>query len=102
MLKAIDWRAHSTTDGMEVITNVPPFRLRTWDLCMREYIRIKAKDPNHKLRSMMRNWMQIGQTLSPCAYLIQHSREWTTITEDLGETKHLPRHLTECWKYRES
>ena len=76
-------KAHSTTDGMEVLTNVPPFRLRTWDLCMREYIRIKAKDPNHKLRSMMRNSMQIGQTLSPCAYLIQHSREWTTITEDL-------------------
>ena len=38
-------KAHSTTDGMEVITNVPPFRLRTWDLCMREYIRIKGSQP---------------------------------------------------------
>ena len=76
-------KAHSTTDGMEVIANVPPLRLRLWDLCMREFIRIQAKDENHHLKKMMSTSLRKGQKLSPCAYLEQESRDWSSITVDL-------------------
>ena len=76
-------KAHSSTDAIEVIVNVPPFRLRSWDLCMREFIRIQAKEDSHHLKSMMNNSMEKGRQLSPCAILKQQSREWSSMTDDL-------------------
>ena len=64
-------KAHSSTDAIEVILNVPPFRLRPWDLCMRKFIRIKAKEDSHHLKTMMNNAMEKSRQLSPCAFLKQ-------------------------------
>ena len=76
-------KAHSSTYALEVITRVPPVRLRIWDLCMREFIRIEAKEASHHLKIMMNDSLQKGRNLSPCAYLQQQSRDWSSLTDDL-------------------
>ena len=73
-------KAHLSTDAIKVIVNVPPFRLRSWDLCMREFIRIQAKEDSHHLKTMMNKPTEKGRQLSPCAFLKQQSREWSSMT----------------------
>ena len=94
-------KAHASGEGVDVISNVTPVRLRLQHMCTLEYARIMQKADNNRLRNMLDGSILIGNTFSPMSY-IKHqakllhlnsenitiaSEHITTISEILEDVK---------------
>ena len=68
-------KAHSSTAAVEVITGIPPFRLRRRELCCREFIRIMSLGESHSLVRMLNVSTRSGLRFCPLEYIRIVGRE---------------------------
>ena len=58
--RIIGAKTHSGTAAVEVVSGIPPFRLRRRELCNREYVRIKSLEKDHVLVRLTNDSTRVG------------------------------------------
>lgn len=75
-------KAHASTAAVEIVTGIPPFRLRRRELCNREYMRIVSMDADHALIRLMKDSTRAGLRFCPLEYIKVMSKELERTTEN--------------------
>ena len=71
-------KAHLSTEALEVISNILPFRLRIQELCVRDFVRIMRKPANSKIRSLLSSSTVRRNHFTPMSYMKYVARDFQT------------------------
>ena len=64
-----------TSAAIEVVCGVMPIKIRIRELCSREYLRIKAKENNHILITLLQHTTRSGLKFCPLAFIDMMSKQ---------------------------
>ena len=74
--------AHASSEAVQVITGITPFRFRAQELCVREFTRILEKPSGHPLKKALDSASMIHNKFTPLSYLRHQS---TFLMKELEE-----------------
>ena len=75
-------KRNCSSNALNVILRILPFRLRIQELCSREFIRIQAKDESHILRRLLNTSFRHKNSFCPLEFIKLKSR---TLIKELGD-----------------
>ena len=67
-------KSHSSSDALDVISNIMPIRLRIQELCVREFVRILRKPDDSKIRSLLTSSTVRRGRFTPMSYIKHAAR----------------------------
>jgi len=67
-------KAHASSEAIDTIANVVPFRLRLQQICTLEYARIMQRPSSNKIRLLMEESSSVQQPLTAMAYVKHQAR----------------------------
>jgi len=74
-VRIVGAKTHSGTAAVEVISGIPPFRLRKRELCNREYVRISSMEKEHALVRITKDCTRVGLQFCVLEYIKVMSKE---------------------------
>ena len=69
-------KMHSSTEALNVISNVLPVRIRIQELCTRDYVRILQKPADSKIRTLLSSTITIRNRFTPMSYIKYLARDF--------------------------